>query len=562
MRLFIKKNKNILISLGTNLLLVLLAIFAFGARYAVDDDVAMARIAYGVFFEPQTRLVFTCNVFGAVLKGLSSLADGVNWQLILYYVSLLYGGSVSFYYVLKKNRRLLSILWVLVVTSFYYATYININFSVITSMLAFFGYVTLFYGAYAKEKTPVIMSAITLIFAMSIRYESFFVFSLFAFFAFVLIFIHSVSKYGVKTAINGYVVPFSVALFLPLFLFAVDRASYLGDEWVAYTEYNDNRSQILDFQSVLKNEDQRYFDEIGLSKEMVESLKNWQFNDTEIFSEQLISKMSEDSKKYNPKLTSDFIFAAVGYSVEKICKLYYFAFGVLFLALLTIRRDKVGKGYVHVFALPWIIMVPLIAEICLYYFLDRGIDRVLRTTGLGFWCGITVLLCCDYFESNGDENILNKKWLIVATALIAVLGVCLQANKLRNTGGFKLVEKQKVDEELSFLLDGKIYMCDIGSIREIEQAYGVWQAPNKGFLYNCVELGGWMVNYPCVKEKQNSLGVSNPYKSLAYNDNAYLLTTEDGNIQLEFLRSAYNKNIESELVEKHGNLSVYKYSVK
>ena len=58
MRAFIKKNNRILIALGANLFLVLLAVFVFGTRYDTDDDIAMARIAYGTFFEPQSRLVF------------------------------------------------------------------------------------------------------------------------------------------------------------------------------------------------------------------------------------------------------------------------------------------------------------------------------------------------------------------------------------------------------------------------------------------------------------------------------------------------------------------------
>lgn len=558
MKTFIANNKNILISLGTNMILVLLAVFVFGTRYATDDDIAMARIAYGIFFEPQNRLVFTCTAFGSMLKALSGFIDGINWQLILYYISLLYGGIVSFYYVLKKEKRFLTVLWLLVVTAFYYSTYIDINFSVITSMLTFFGYVTLFIGAYSKDKKPIILSIVILSFAMIIRYESFFALSLFAFFAFLLIFVKAVKKDGFTLAGKQYILSFAVSLCIPMCLLIVDRVSYKNETWSKYIEYNDNRSQILDFQSVLQYEDQSYFEALGLSEAMVESLDKWQFNDTDVFSEQLISKLADDSRKYNPTLTTDFIFEALGYSVEKICKIYYFALGIIFLAVITIKKSKDKIGNISVFALPWIMIIPLVVEVSFYYFLNRGIDRVFRTTGLGFWCAMMVLLCCDYFEDN-DESLFEKKWILYVTMSIMFIGICCQIDKLKDVRGFHLVDTDIVSEKLAFLEDGRIYMCDIDSVLAVEDAYGVWQVPPKGSMRNCIELGGWMVNYPTVKDKQEQLGVINPYKSLISNNNVYLLTTEDGKTQLEFLRSAYDKNIESELIEKHGDLSVYKY---
>lgn len=562
MKEFSKIHLNILISVGINSLLVIFAVFVLGSRYATDDDIAMARIAYGLYFEPQTRLVFTCTAFGAMLKCLSNWIDGVNWQLVLYYFSLLYGGIVSFYYVLKKKKRLITVLWLLVVTAFYYSSYVEINFSLVTSMLAFFGYTTLFMGAYDRERTPVFLSTITLIFAMIIRYESFFAFSLFAVFSFGIVFTREIKEEGIKSAVFRYIIPFSIALCIPVILVTVDRLSYRDEAWSKYLEYNDNRSQILDFQSVLQHEDETYFLNLGLKEDMIASLEGWQFNDTDIFNEQLIITMGNDSKKYNPEITLEFLFEALGYSVEKICKLYYFAFGILFLACLTIRKDDDRKGSVHILFIPWIMVLPLIAEISFYLFMNRGLDRVFRTTGLGFWCGIMSLLCCDIFCINKDENIVDKKLVLPVTILLLVLGIGLQTDNLKNFKGFHLVDKSIIDKEYSFTEDGRIYMCDIEAVRVIQDAYGVWQSPSKGSLYNCVELGGWMVNYPELIKKQNALGVPNPYKALAYNDNAYLLTTNDGTLQLEFLRSAYDENIESELIEKHGDLSVYKFSVK
>lgn len=558
---FLAKNKNILISVGTNLLLVLLAIFVFGTRYATDDDIAMARIAYGTFFEPQARLVFSCTAFGFLLKALSSLIEGVNWQLILYYLFLLFGGIVSFYFILKKNKKVLTIVWLIVVTSFYYATYISINFSVVASMLAFFGYISLFVGAYEKEKLPVVLSSLILSFAMIVRFESFFAVSLFAFFAFVLVFIDLFKLEDAKTSVLRYVAVFAFVLAIPMSLFVVDRLSYHNGDWAAYVNYNDNRSQILDFQSVLQHEDQSYFDELGLSEDMVYSLYSWQFNDTEIFNDQVIEKMSGDSKKYNPQITVDFVFEAIGYSVEKICKIYYFAFGVLFLAAITIKRNKSKEGTLYLFISPWIMILPLFLEIGAYYFLNRGIDRVFRATGLGFWCGIILLFCCDYFDKSYAE-LSERKWISVFALMLLVVGIVCQMDSLKQVESFNLVNKEKVENELSYIDDGRIYMCDIKAVRVLEEEYGVWQIPPKGQFYNCIELGGWMVNYPSVVEKQKRLGVENPYRSLGYDNNVYLLTTEDGSVQLDYLRSAYDRNIESELIEKHGELSVYKYGVK
>lgn len=60
-------------------------------------------------------------------------------------------------------------------------------------------------------------------------------------------------------------------------------------------------------------------------------------------------------------------------------------------------------------------------------------------------------------------------------------------------------------------------------------------------------------------ERLDELEIVNPYKALIEEENVYLLTVGDGDLQKKYLESAYGLNIKSVLVEKQGDLNIYKF---
>lgn len=549
----VAKRKNILISVGTNLVLVLLAIFVFGIRYATDDDISIARIAYGIWFVPTARVFFSNVVFGWMLKVLGLILPGINWQLIFYLVLVFSGGICSLYYVLNLEKKETVMAWVLGVLSFYYVGYVRLNFSIVSSMLAFFGYIPVFLGVKEAKKTPVVLGSILLAFSVMIRYESFFAVSAFAGVCFILYVVEEIKAAGFRRIFKQHFIPFIIVMAVMFSLVAVDKLAFSSGVWADYVKYNNYRAQILDYRSLFAAKDEQYFADLGITNEMKTSIQKWQFNDPEMLGMEVFEKLSEDTAKLNPKITSSYLFGLIGYVIEKTFKHYYFLFAFILLFASTAVYQNKGKGEIKIKLIPWLLFVPFFLELSVYNYIGRDINRVLQTTGIGLWTGVFLLQSMGYLEIEKKKSYKN----IVGVLMVLVLA--FQAKELSNIERIGLVDYKSVEKECDFLQDGRIYMCDNNSIRQIEDKYGIWQVPSPGKFYNCIELGGWLVNYPQVLERQEALGVENPYKSLIDNENVYLLTTGDGTLQKEYLESAYKTEIESELLEVHGGIYVYKF---
>lgn len=458
------KNRRLIVSVLFNVLLILLAVFVFGARYSTDDDIAMARLAYGTSFAPTSRIVFSHIWIGWLIKELFILVPGFNWLVLVYYAMLLISGSTGLFFI-SQTKKSVVLLWLFVVFSFYYSTYVNINFTLISSFLCFQGYILMFLSSFRKDKVAMFCGGISLTFSVMVRYESFFVISLFAFTCFVIIEINRIKNRPIKEVFCSDFMPFAVVLGVVFSIFLIDRLAYVKEPWKSYFQYNDARTEVLDHRNNLIEKNMDFFSQLELSEDMIRSIANWQFFDTEKIDDKKMEILAKYSLANNPSFSIDYVSELVGYLVQKVCKHYYYMFALISLSLFTVSNKGEEHGVIRINAVPWILLIPLFIELSIVNYFGRAIDRTLETIGYGFWLGIVLLLCCGIL---GFERDYRQYIVIVGIAMVIVI-LC-EVNKGLDIRGVTKIDSANIDNEYSFLENGKIYMCDVKSIQEFGKA--------------------------------------------------------------------------------------------
>ena len=87
---------------------------------------------------------------------------------------------------------------------------------------------------------------------------------------------------------------------LLLSVFGVDRwdsSKYRSAEWKEYQEFNQLRSELLDYGFPDYDSNQEIYEELGISREAYELYKSWNFNDTEKFDTEVMKKLVDLKQK-------------------------------------------------------------------------------------------------------------------------------------------------------------------------------------------------------------------------------------------------------------------------
>ena len=87
---------------------------------------------------------------------------------------------------------------------------------------------------------------------------------------------------------------------LLLSVFGVDRwdsSKYRSAEWKEYQEFNQLRSELLDYGFQIYDSNQEIYEELGISREAYELYKSWNFNDTEKFDTEVMKKLVDLKQK-------------------------------------------------------------------------------------------------------------------------------------------------------------------------------------------------------------------------------------------------------------------------
>lgn len=326
-------------------------------------------------------------------------------------------------------------------------------------------------------------------------------------------------------------------LFAGLVLF--DRRIYEKDPvWANYVNYNDTRSELMDYGMPKYEEYGELYESLGVSRTAYDLFDTWNSGDTRVFSTEVMQKLSETRDKREPGLSTAKAFlkeVPAGFLKNRIARCFLIVLG---LWVFFGRHDRRA-------VLTLLLEALLFAA--LYYYLFLAGRYLYNRVDVGLWMSVlTVVLWTWKTEHRRMSADFTRTVLI-----LAVMGLCafiqmpgwkgkLESHSLESRQ--KRAETAQKMQEIAQDTD-HLYVSKLG-ILSASRFSAPFEPMPAGILSNVALLGGWKVEsapYNAILQRYGF--TDNPYEAIAGNSaqswKVYLLD-EDPDATLAFIREYYN----------------------
>jgi len=557
-------NYKLIICLGINFAITCLAIFVFGTRVYLNDDISISWMTYGINNPPSARTFYTHWILGWIYGHLFSLVSGFNWQTLIQYLGLTFSGTVGLYVVLNKNNRLLVYLWLLFEIVFFYDVYVCLTFSVVAAFIACQGYIALLISEYESSRLQYIMIGLLMIFSSMLRLDSFLAISGYAFFVWIVhVAFTYIRKEDISCIFRRYLYPFVIIIGLCFLFVVIDHMAYTKGEWKKYREYETTRLIFTDYRNTLNSMSSEELKTYGFTPSMSSALLEWRNNDPEKLMDVEKLKLLEEAAVGCNSFNSTVVWKDYLSILKQVFSIYYESyFALLLLALEIYAICTINRHHENIFSL--LLLLPFFGEIFYLAYigrLDGGelLERCAYIVLMGFCMGLII------FSGNFIKLEEMNRRVSKVFSVISMISICIiLSTKNFSANGLGLVDVDELQKEYNYLGNSeKIYISEVWVLSEIEEKYGAWQVPRSGSMDRCISIGGWMINHPMMNEYQTSLECVNPYRALFENENVYYIREKNSEEEvLNYLRENYDERIVMEYVKEKGEFKVFKYYVE
>lgn len=553
------EKKKLLCICGLNLLLVLAVMIFFIPMYETDDDFALGVIASGGYGrEYMQYLVYSNIVYGYVLKLVGILFAGVNWYVVMQYI-LLTVAVISVFYVVSFYLPMHVVVFANLL--FWYAGFFEqirrIQYTRTASFLAIAGFVLLWNAFKAPKKGQGILGFILCVAGACLRLKCFALCAVF-FCPLFFLFCFSGGTFQ-KDMFRKQMACLAVLSCFIGILAAVDYITYSGDgEWAFYRDYNDVRTELLDYEIPSWKENKEKYKEIGFSGNDVELFSNWILADFEKYNYEDLSKVASWREK--PKLT---VLMAKQFMKDFLAQKHSVLWFDLWLALVIacLLRNHVCRLYSMINA------GLLLGEYFYLYYIGRTLPRV--EYGIIFSAIFGLVTCLmNYREMKSDPDVRLQNKCIAGILVFSLL--FLGNDYVSNYRDYYREIKEKGWEKPGKILESlsenkdSVYLLDPLSFMDTCNYYAPYKKAPSYYQSNFYFLGGWTTNAPFNKKLLNQLGLENPMSDLIHKDNVYYVKAAALSTDSEvlFFRENYDRNIGIQLVGTVNGYNIYRFAAQ
>lgn len=228
-----------------------------------------------------------------------------------------------------------------------------------------------------------------------------------------LLFLFDLRKYRNKKLrrLGICVLTFGVLL---LSVFGVDRwdsSKYRSAEWKEYQEFNQLRSELLDYGFPDYDSNQEIYEELGISREAYELYKSWNFNDTEKFDTEVMKKLV-DLKQKRP-LTIRTVTAFLRRFPSDLLRMPMFYFFAVFAVLWLLCGKKDVCSVISVLA-------ECLLLVAVYFYLYYQGRYMVNRVDVGLWFSACLVML--WIFSSGEVRHMNTKVSVLLCMICVVLG--------------------------------------------------------------------------------------------------------------------------------------------
>lgn len=545
-----QKYRKISVVLISNLL-ILGAMAAFmRPSFETNDDIVFAELGSGLRGVKDAHLVFQNYGLGMIYRLLYGVTGRLPWYTIVQYMILFAAFTVVTYVLISRLGEISGLcLFVILACGFGYEGYIHLQFTKTAGIAAAAAVFLLLY-LLEQEKYSwwgIAGGILLAVIAYMYREDQFWA-SCGLMAGAGLLFLFDLRKYRNKKLrrLGICVLTFGVLL---LSVFGVDRwdsSKYRSAEWKEYQEFNQLRSELLDYGFPDYDSNQEIYEELGISREAYELYKSWNFNDTEKFDTEVMKKLV-DLKQKRP-LTIRTVTAFLRRFPSDLLRMPMFYFFAVFAVLWLLCGKKDVCSVISVLA-------ECLLLVAVYFYLYYQGRYMVNRVDVGLWFSACLVML--WIFSSGEVRYMNTKVSVLLCMICVVLGQFMMYKDWRLATSS--IPEARVSQRAVLETIGTdkehIYLAKSGMLSEIV-CYGPFDRMPENLLDNVYWFGGWECRTPGYTRAMEVHGIINPYRDVVNNENIYLV---DDNIDLtlKYIRQYYAENAEAVFVKTIGNVDVY-----
>ena len=545
-----QKYRKISVALISNLL-ILGAMAAFmRPSFETNDDIVFAELGSGLRGVKDAHLVFQNYGLGMIYRLLYGVTGRLPWYTIVQYMILFAAFTVVTYVLISRLGEISGLcLFVILACGFGYEGYIHLQFTKTAGIAAAAAVFLLLY-LLEQEKYSwwgIAGGILLAVIAYMYREDQFWA-SCGLMAGAGLLFLFDLRKYRNKKLrrLEICVLTFGVLL---LSVFGVDRwdsSKYRSAEWKEYQEFNQLRSELLDYGFPDYDSNQEIYEELGISREAYELYKSWNFNDTEKFDTEVMKKLV-DLKQKRP-LTIRTVTAFLRRFPSDLLRMPMFYFFAVFAVLWRLCGKKDVFSVISVLA-------ECLLLVAVYFYLYYQGRYMVNRVDVGLWFSACLVML--WIFSSGEVRYMNTKVSVLLCMICVVLGQFMMYKDWRLATSS--IPEARVSQRAVLETIGTdkehTYLAKSGMLSEIV-CYGPSDRMPENLLDNVYWFGGWECRTPGYTRAMEVRGIINPYRDVVNNENVYLV---DDNIDLtlKYIRQYYAENAEAVFVKTIGNVDVY-----
>lgn len=543
-----QKYRKISVALISNLLILGVMVAFMRPSFETNDDIVFAELGSGLRGVKDAHLVFQNYGLGMIYRFLYGVTGRLPWYTIVQYMILFAAFTVVTYVLISRLGEISGLcLFVILACGFGYEGYIHLQFTK-TAGIAAAVFLLLYLLEQEKYSWWGIAGGILLaVIAYMYREDQFWA-SCGLMAGAGLLFLFDLRKYRNKKLrrLGICVLTFGVLL---LSVFGVDRwdsSKYRSAEWKEYQEFNQLRSELLDYGFPDYDSNQEIYEELGISREAYELYKSWNFNDTEKFDTEVMKKLV-DLKQKRP-LTIRTVTAFLRRFPSDLLRMPMFYFFAVFAVLWLLCGKKDVCSVISVLA-------ECLLLVAVYFYLYYQGRYMVNRVDVGLWFSACLVML--WIFSSEEVRYMNTKVSVLLCMICVVLGQFMMYKDWRLATSS--IPEARVSQRAVLETIGTdkehTYLAKSGMLSEIV-CYGPFDRMPENLLDNVYWFGGWECRTPGYTRAMEVHGIINLYRDVVNNENVYLV---DDNIDLtlKYIRQYYAENAEAVFVKTIGNVDVY-----
>ena len=545
-----QKYRKISVALISNLL-ILGAMAAFmRPSFETNDDIVFAELGSGLRCVKDAHLVFQNYGLGMIYRFLYGVTGRLPWYTIVQYMILFVSFTVVTYVLISRLGEISGLcLFVILACGFGYEGYIHLQFTKTAGIAAAAAVFLLLY-LLEQEKYSwwgIAGGILLAVIAYMYREDQFWA-SCGLMAGAGLLFLFNLRKYRNKKLrrLGICVLTFGVLL---LSVFGVDRwdsSKYRSAEWKEYQEFNQLRSELLDYGFPDYDSNQEIYEELGIGREAYELYKSWNFNDTEKFDTEVMKKLV-DLKQKRP-LTIRTVTAFLRRFPSDLLRMPMFYFFAVFAVLWLLCGKKDVCSVISVLA-------ECLLLVAVYFYLYYQGRYMVNRVDVGLWFSACLVML--WIFSSGEVRYMNTKVSVLLCMICVALGQFMMYKDWRLATSS--IPEARVSQRAVLETIGTdkehTYLAKSGMLSEIV-CYGPFDRMPENLLDNVYWFGGWECRTPGYTRAMEAHGIINPYRDVVNNETIYLVD-ENIDLTLKYIRQYYAENAEAVFVKTIGNVDVY-----